>query len=228
MHKQAGGTVLGLVLGMLIGLAGALAVAVYVTKVPVPFVDRGVSGTPGQDAEEAKKNQNWNPNGLLGGVSKPSNMVPLEPIAVPKTLGDGGSDLAVGGDSPLEAPAVSSDPLGDLARAKMAGDDVSASSRVESTATPKAPVAAAVMGTDTKMDFYVQAGAFATVDEAESQRARLAIMGVDVRVSTTVLVGKTLHRVRSGPYRDRDDANGVRERLKQAGITSSLVAISRL
>ncbi len=66
------------------------------------------------------------------------------------------------------------------------------------------------------------------MDEAESQRARLAIMGVDVRVSTTVLVGKTLHRVRSGPYRDRDDANGVRERLKQAGITSSLVAIRRL
>ena len=46
MHKQAGGTALGLVLGILIGLAGALAVAVYVTKVPVPFVDRGVSGTP--------------------------------------------------------------------------------------------------------------------------------------------------------------------------------------
>ncbi|MFB1016855.1 MAG: SPOR domain-containing protein [Burkholderiaceae bacterium] len=220
MHKQAGGTALGLVLGILIGLAGALAVAVYVTKVPVPFVDRGVSGTPGQDAEEAKKNQNWDPNGLLGGVSKPSNMVPLEPVAVPQTLEDG--------DSPLEAPAVSSDPLGDLARAKMAGDDVSVSSRVESTATPKAPVAAAVMGTDTKMNFYVQAGAFATVDEAESQRARLAIMGVDVRVSTTVLDGKTLHRVRSGPYRDRDDANGVRERLKQAGVTSSLVAIRRL
>ena len=220
MHKQAGGTALGLVLGILIGLAGALAVAVYVTKVPVPFVDRGVSGTPGQDAEEAKKNQNWDPNGLLGGVSKPSNMVPLEPVAVPQTFGDG--------DSPLEAPAVSSDPLGDLARAKMAGDDVSVSSRVESTATPKAPVAAAVMGTDTKMNFYVQAGAFATVDEAESQRARLAIMGVDVRVSTTVLDGKTLHRVRSGPYRDRDDANGVRKRLKQAGVTSSLVAIRRL
>ena len=220
MHKQAGGTALGLVLGILIGLAGALAVAVYVTKVPVPFVDRGVSGTPGQDAEEAKKNQNWDPNGLLGGVSKPSNMVPLEPVAVPQTFGDG--------DSPLEAPAVSSDPLGDLARAKMAGDDVSVSSRVESTATPKAPVAAAVMGTDTKMNFYVQAGAFATVDEAESQRARLAIMGVDVRVRTTVLDGKTLHRVRSGPYRDRDDANGVRERLKQAGVTSSLVAIRRL
>ena len=220
MHKQAGGTALGLVLGILIGLAGALAVAVYVTKVPVPFVDRGVSGTPGQDAEEAKKNQNWDPNGLLGGVSKPSNMVPLEPVAVPQTFGDG--------DSPLEAPAVSSDPLGDLARAKMAGDDVSVSSRVESTATPKAPVAAAVMGTDTKMNFYVQAGAFATVDEAESQRARLAIMGVDVRVSTTVLDGKTLHRVRSGPYRDRDDANGVRERLKQSGVTSSLVAIRRL
>ena len=222
MHKQAGGTVLGLVLGILIGLASALAVAVYVTKVPVPFVDRGVAGSPGADAEEAKKNQNWDPNSLLGGTSRPANMVELEPVAVPK-LPEG---VELSGDAPLRAPAVSSDPLGDLAKAKMAGDDL-AQANAGTQSSPAAPAAAAVSG-NAKTDFYIQAGAFATVDEAESQRARLAIMGVDVRVSTTQRDGKTLHRVRSGPYRDRDEANAVRDRLTQAGVSNSLVAVRRL
>jgi cell division protein FtsN len=226
MHKQAGGTILGLILGILIGLAGALAVAVYVTKVPVPFVDRGVSGTPGQDAAEAKKNKNWDPNALFGGNARPTDLTQLEPVAVPQ-LPPG----LVGGDAPLSAPAVSSDPLGDLAQAKLAGDALSpsgagAAPATEPAAEPAPLVAAAVKG-GAKMDFYVQAGAFATVDEAESQRARLAIMGIDVRVSTTQRDGATLHRVRSGPYRDRDEASAVRKRLTQAGVANSLVAVRR-
>jgi cell division protein FtsN len=38
--KQRGGTMLGLVIGALVGLGAALAVAVYVTKVPVPFLNK--------------------------------------------------------------------------------------------------------------------------------------------------------------------------------------------
>lgn len=219
MHKQAGGTVLGLVLGILIGLASALAVAVYVTKVPVPFVDRGVSGSPGADAAEVKKNENWDPNAVLGGTSRPTSVVNLEPVAVPSL--PPGAEAA--GEAPLRAPAVSSDPLGDLAKAKMAGDEVG---RANAPTPAPAPVAVAVNG-DANTEFYIQAGAFATVDEAEAQRARLAIMGVDVRVSTTQRDGKTLHRVRSGPYRDRDEANAVRDRLTQAGVSNSLVAARR-
>ena len=37
MEKQRGGTLLGVIIGALVGLGAALAVAVYVTKVPVPF-----------------------------------------------------------------------------------------------------------------------------------------------------------------------------------------------
>ena len=41
MRHQRGGTILGLILGLLIGVGAALAVAVYVTNVPVPFVNKG-------------------------------------------------------------------------------------------------------------------------------------------------------------------------------------------
>jgi hypothetical protein len=46
---------------------GALAVAVYVTKVPVPFMNKGQSRTAEQDAAEARKNKDWDPNAPLYG-----------------------------------------------------------------------------------------------------------------------------------------------------------------
>ena len=48
---------MGLIIGVVFGLAAALAVAVYVTKVPVPFVNKGQTRSADQDAAEAKKNK---------------------------------------------------------------------------------------------------------------------------------------------------------------------------
>ncbi|MES2187846.1 MAG: hypothetical protein V4505_25065, partial [Pseudomonadota bacterium] len=64
---QRGGTFLGIVIGVVLGLGAALGVAVYVTKVPVPFLNRNQGRNPDQDALEAQKNRDWDPNsGILG------------------------------------------------------------------------------------------------------------------------------------------------------------------
>ena len=55
MKQQRGGTLVGFIIGVLVGLGAALAVAVYVTKVPIPFLNKGQSRTAEQDAAEAKK-----------------------------------------------------------------------------------------------------------------------------------------------------------------------------
>ena len=67
MKQQRGGTFLGLIIGVVIGLGAALAVAVYVTKVPVPFVNKGQTRSADQDAAEAKKNKGWDPNAPMYG-----------------------------------------------------------------------------------------------------------------------------------------------------------------
>lgn len=67
MKQQRGGTILGFIIGVVVGLAAALVVAVYVTKVPVPFVNKGQSRSADQDAAEAKKNKDWDPNAPLYG-----------------------------------------------------------------------------------------------------------------------------------------------------------------
>ena len=67
VRAQRGGTFLGIVLGLLIGLGVALAVALYIAKVPVPFVDKVPHRTAEQDAAEAERNKNWDPNAPLAG-----------------------------------------------------------------------------------------------------------------------------------------------------------------
>ena len=56
-NKQTGGTLIGFIVGVIVGLGAALAVAVYVTKVPVPFLNKGVGRGVDMDAAEAQKNK---------------------------------------------------------------------------------------------------------------------------------------------------------------------------
>ena len=78
-HKQFGGTLSGFVLGLVIGLTIALGVAMYVTKVPMPFSNKNLSRSAEQDAAEAEKNKDWNPNSAL--QNKPAIAAPAEGAA---------------------------------------------------------------------------------------------------------------------------------------------------
>jgi cell division protein FtsN len=127
MKQQRGGLVLGLIIGVVIGLAAALAVAVYVTKVPVPFMNKGQNRTADQDAAEAKKNKDWDPNAPLYGKN-PVRPAPAASGAVsgtPEAAAPAASAPRAGASAPATAkqevkPAVTGDPLGDLAKAKSA------------------------------------------------------------------------------------------------------------
>ena len=65
--RQRGGFLIGLIVGLLVGLALALGVALYVAKVPIPFVNKVPQRTAEQDAAEAERNKNWDPNAPLNG-----------------------------------------------------------------------------------------------------------------------------------------------------------------
>ena len=67
----------------------ALGVALYVTKAPNPFVNKVPARTPTQDAAEAERNRNWDPNSALagrnparrgdGGVRRRAGAAPVRP-----------------------------------------------------------------------------------------------------------------------------------------------------
>lgn len=219
--QQRGGTVVGFILGVIVGLGGALAVAVYVTKVPVPFLNKNGTRAPGQDAAEAKRNQNWDPNAPLYGKNpaRPVTQAPEEAAATPQTTPPASPSTTTAKPDAAtaaaperaaarrpEAGTSSADPLGDLARAK-------------SNAAPAA-------ATD-PFEYFVQAGAFRTQQDADAQRAKLAMLGWEARASERETNGRTVFRVRIGPFAKRDDAESLKEKLDGAGVDSALVRVQR-
>lgn len=232
MKHQRGGTVLGFILGVLVGLGAALAVAVYVTKVPIPFVNKSQSRTPEQDAAETRKNKDWDPNVPLYGknpaakasdaaasgavgeaaaaaaaaaapeadkaAAKSGVKADAKPDAKPAAAKPDAKPLA---PKPEARPAASADPLGDLARAKSGGVE---------------PFA-----------YYVQVGAYRQPEEAETQRAKLTMMGVEARVSEREQSGRMVYRVRVGPFEQREEAEKTRDKLDGAGLDTTMVKVQR-
>jgi cell division protein FtsN len=75
--------------------------------------------------------------------------------------------------------------------------------------------------------YYVQAGAFRGPDEAEAQRARLAMLGFDAKVTEREQAGKPVFRVRLGPFEKKVDAEVMQERLTGQSVDNTLVRIQR-
>ena len=213
---QRGGFVIGLVVGLLVGLALALGVALYVTKVPIPFVNKVPQRTAEQDAAEVEKNKNWDPNAPLHGKNParpapavaptlpPANATAVAPANPPAVAVEGTPARAA------SAPAAKRDP------ATIAGVD-------KSGAKPPAPVA----GLGDPFNYFVQAGAYARADDAEQQRARLAMMGFEARLTEREQSGRTVYRVRLGPFERKDDADSTRDRLAGAGFDASMVRVQK-
>lgn len=231
---QRGGFFLGMIIGLLIGLAAALAVALYVAKVPVPFLNKGVTKNGSeQDAQEAQKNKNWDPNAPLYG----KNPAKPNPTALPSASGAVGTapepqpaakamqstsvPKSTSSTQAATPPAAkpSSDPLGDLAKAKTAAADNAAATKPSAAQT-------AANNVD-PFTYFVQAGAFRTAEDAEAQRAKLTIAGFEAKVTEREQSGRTVFRVRVGPMDKRGDAANTKEKLDGAGFETAIVRIQR-
>ena len=199
---ERGGTLLGLVVGLVLGLGIALAVAVYVTKVPVPLVDRGVQRKPSQDAVEAERNRNWDPNAALSGRAATGNApaAPVAPAGAPATPAAPGTPAAP-------------DPLGELIQSRTQG------------AAPVVPVEVATA--PDPFLYFVQAGAFRSPGDAEAQRARLAMLGMDAKVTEREQAGQPIYRVRMGPFEQKSAADEMLANLSGRGFEAALVRVQR-
>lgn len=225
-----GNTLVGIIAGLVIGLGVALGVAFYIKKAPVNFSQKNQNRTAEQDAQEARKNRDWDPNAMLHGknpVKGPTQeAAPAQPAPVPagtevvRTTPAPTAPASVAppvtsaktpevklATSPeTKAAAKSNDPIGDLAKAKMAASPTS-------TADP--------------FLYYVQTGAFRSAQDAETQRAKLALLGLDVKVTERDQSGYMVYRVRMGPIEKREEADRLRNQLESQGTESVLIRVNR-
>ena len=213
MKKQRGGTLFGFILGALAGLGVALASAVYITKVPMPFMTKTPSRTADDAAAEAKKNRDWDPNAALSGKPAVKDaQAGVDPAAAPA------APVAPG------VPTPSADPVGDLAKAKT-DTQAKPAAPTQGAAAPAATAATAAAGDP--FNYFLQAGAFRTPEDAEQQRIKLSLMGLPARVSEREQSGRIVYRVRLGPFDKKDDAEKVKVRLDTGGLEATLVRVQK-
>ena len=195
----------GLIIGLLIGLAIALGVALYVAKVPVPFLDKVPQRTAEQDLAEQEKNKNWQPNAPLAGKN------PARPVAVPA------APASQADESASAAVPTARDPASILADRPAPATAGAAASSAAHASKPG----------EVGFTYFVQTGAYSSVEDAEAQRGKLALLGYSARIIEREQSGRTVHRVRLGPFEEKAEADDIKEKVFAAGFEAALVRAPR-
>ena len=143
--------------------------------------------------------------------AEPVAQEPETPAEAPKPTYDFYTVLP---EKEVELPGETAEPAapGSTAPASMA--PTTAPAATAGTATPSATPAA-------PSGLQLQAGAFGNAGDAEALRARLALVGQMARIETVQANGRTLHRVRLGPYADVAARDAAQKALAEAGVTAT-------
>jgi cell division protein FtsN len=221
-QRQRGNTLTGIIIGLVIGLAIAVAVALAITKGASPFTDKAAK--TGRPADPAP-GQATDPNKPMYGNREAAREANRQ---VTEKTSQRSAPAA-------PAPAAEADPLGAaIAGMKDAGEarpearhplavaPAAAPARAAVPASAAAPAAAGAEG----YVYYLQAGAFREMSDAEATRAKLALLGFEAGISDRTNDSVVLHRVRVGPY-NQADANKARAKLLDSGVDVALVRSQR-
>lgn len=211
LRRQQGNTLTGIIIGLIVGLAIAVAVALAITKGATPFTDKTAKAksadpTPGQVSDPNKplyggREAAREANKQFAEKAKPAP--DADPLAkVIAGLKDP-ADLKAEGKAPVAPPAAAEAPAPHelarvvAARAEAAGDD--------------------------KVVYFLQAGAFREMSDAEAARAKLALLGFEATISDRTSDAGVLHRVRIGPYSQVEARDRARAKLIDNGIDVAIV-----
>ncbi|CAN7574107.1 SPOR domain-containing protein [Massilia sp. LjRoot122] len=219
--RQRGSTLTGIIIGLIIGLGIAVAVALVITKGQSPFTDR--SNKMGRPAD-LEPSQASDPNKPLYGnrdAAREANREIAERASRPAP-------------APAPAPAAAeADPLGQAiagmqgaAPAVPAAPAAAPAAAPPNTAAPAPAPAAPAAGGDGYI-YYLQAGAFREMSDAENTRAKLALLGFEAAISDRSTDSGVLHRVRVGPYSGPEAMNKARAKLLDSGIDVAIVRNQR-
>ena len=193
--RQRGNTLTGIIIGLIIGLVIAVIVALLITKGATPFTDKtGKLGKMG----EPQVGQAADPNKPLYGDKQAAREANKQFAGKPK--------------------APEADPLA----AVIADIDKDAEAAAPAAVAAAPAPAAADTGED-KIIYYLQAGAFREIADAENTRAKLALLGFEAAISDRTNGPEVLHRVRIGPYNQVETMNRARAKLVDAGVDVAIV-----
>lgn len=71
--------------------------------------------------------------------------------------------------------------------------------------------------------YVLQAGAFAASGDAEALKAKIALLGLSARVESAQIDGKTVFRVRLGPYGNASELAAAKAKLAENGLPAAAI-----
>ena len=233
VRMQRGGTFLGLVLGLIVGLAIAVVVALYITKSPAPFQQKGANGSAQQRPQSEPGNvatplpAPTQPQQQAEGPSDPNR--PLWSKTPAKPVGQPDAQPSTPAQPPVATPRPADQPAASNGAAKPAD----ASRPAEKPATRPAekpvadPIAEIAQADANKVGYLLQVGAFRSQDDADRQKANLAMQGFEAKVTERDVNGVKMYRVRLGPFNRIEDMNRARDRLQSNGFEASVIRFTK-
>ncbi|MGO4278924.1 Cell division protein FtsN [Cupriavidus sp. OV038] len=233
VRMQRGGTFLGLVLGLIVGLAIAVVVALYITKSPAPFQQKGANGNAQQRPSEPGNVATplpapTQPQQQAEGPSDPNR--PLWSKTPAKPVGQPDGQPATPAQPPVATTRPADQPANGAASAAKPAD---ASRPAEKPATRPAekpvadPIAEIAQADANKVGYLLQVGAFRSQDDADRQKANLAMQGFEAKVTERDVNGVKMYRVRLGPFNRIEDMNRARDRLQSNGFEASVIRFTK-
>lgn len=94
---------------------------------------------------------------------------------------------------------------------------------IDATPSPKPETAAAEPRGDAR--YILQAGAFAASGDAEALKAKIAFLGLGARVESAQIQGKTVYRVRMGPYGSATELAEAKRKLSGGGLPAMAIKV---
>ena len=199
LQRQRGNTLTGIIIGLIIGLVIAVVVALAI-KGNNPFSDKPVK---------------------IGKMSEPT----IGQAADPNKPMYGNKEAARAANKEFE---------------KKSEDPAAAAATPAAPVTPAAPATPAAAADakpadakpadakpaeagEEKTIYYLQAGAFREMADAENTRAKLALLGFEAAISELASPSGVLHRVRVGPYAQAETMNKARAKLLDNGVDVAIV-----
>ena len=104
-----------------------------------------------------------------------------------------------------------------ITEAPAVGNDTAAKPPETATTTAATPAAT----NDAR--YILQAGAFGASGDAEAIKAKIALLGLNARVESAQIKGKTVYRVRMGPYASASELAEAKSKLAGGGLPAMAV-----
>lgn len=119
--------------------------------------------------------------------------------------------------APADTAAAQPTPLNESAPARAVETP-----RASDTAAAPRPIPT-VASADTGARYILQAGAFGASGDAEATKAKIAMLGLSARVESAQINGKTVYRVRMGPYGTASELAEAKHKLASGGLPAMAV-----